>query len=271
MATPDTEESTTPPEDSGVEIPEGQGGGAEGQTEVEPATEAAPKIELTPQPEPEAKPEPAPKQDWRDKRIAQLTARLREVQSKAPVATPEPSGTPAPAGALDPASFSAAVEVAAEAKAEAKTALAVFNEACNLTAAKGKAAYKDFDSSVKNLQTLIDGGDPKEAAAYNSFVYAAIETGEGAKVLYELGQDPDEAMRIMSLSPVKMGIEMAKRALGAGPAREISNAPRPITSVSRNGRSANVEITPGDKERADQLSTKTWMERREAEVARQRR
>jgi hypothetical protein len=214
-------------------------------------------------------PAQAPKTDWRDKKIAKLTARIHELagtsKGQTPAVVAQPGASTA-GTAPDPAAFEQAVERAAEAKAVTKAAQMAFNEACNTVATQGREAFQDFDSSVKNLKGLVDTTSASETAAYNSFLFAAIETGEAPKLLYELGKDPDEAMRIMSLPSVKMGIELAKRALGAGASQNVSNALKPITPVGRTGRTATVEIAPSDPTRADNLSTAEWMARREKEV-----
>ena len=52
--------------------------------------------------------------------------------------------------------------------------------------------------------------------SYNLFLDTAIETGEGPRLLHELGSNLDEAFRILSLPPTKMAVELAKRAQKPG-------------------------------------------------------
>ena len=73
-------------------------------------------------------------------------------------------------------------------------------------------------------------------------VEAAMETGEAAKVLYELGKNPDEAARIMALPPTKMAVAVAKIAVKPSSAPAVSKAPPPIKSL--NGSGGKVETDP---------------------------
>jgi hypothetical protein len=103
--------------------------------------------------------------------------------------------------------------------------------------------------------------------AFRALVEAVIATDEPHKLLFELGQDPDEAERLLRLSPAKMGVELGKRLGGGAPARpRATGAPKPITPISQRGRSHDP-IAASDPERADRLSTEAWMKRREEELA----
>lgn len=220
---------------------------------VEPVEPAAPVVA-----------EPVKPEDWRDSRIRVLTARLREEQEKnkqAAPTVPDSSVQPASAGRSE-AEIRAQVAAELQAQASAKA----FNEACNAVAQKGKLAYPDFDPRVNELKKLVtDWNDPGQVSPYNQFLAAAIETGEGEKILHALGGDLDEAARIMSLSPIKMAVELTKMAGGQG-AVQLSGAPKPITPVaSRNAQ--HTAIDPRDVSRADNLSTAEWMKRRNEQVA----
>jgi hypothetical protein len=138
-----------------------------------------------------------------------------------------------------------------------------FNRSCNETAAAGRQQFPDFDTRVAELVKTIDQKDPSQVSAYNSFLAAAIETGEGPKLIHALGGDLNEASRIMALSPVKMAIELTKLATGATP---MTRAPKPVTPVGSRGTSHEA-IDASDPERSDKLDTATWMRRREAELA----
>lgn len=191
-------------------------------------------------------------EDWRDKRIAQLTARLRAAEASKPANDPAASG-----GDGD-------FESRVQAEASKRAAQAEFNRQCNEVAKSGRELFPDFDTRVQALQRLTDSNDPQSLAQYNTFIAAAIETGEAPKLLHELGANLNEASRIMGLSPVKMGVELAKLASGKGTA--VSNAPKPI--VPLGGRGQNHEkIEPDDPVNGAKLDKKTWFERREAQVA----
>lgn len=227
----------------------------EPEPQPEPAPEPAPEPEPAPAPEPEPEPEPEPQpqatQDWRDRRIAILTSRLREEQRK---------NAQAPADQSQPQSNTAAE---LDALVEQKVAINEFNRQCNEAAEKGRKDHADFDARIGVLTRLVDNSDPQEQLRYNQFLLAAIETGNASDLLYRLGGDPNEAMRIMSLSPVRMGIEMER--LSAKPVQEVSNAPRPIRPTG-SAPSNHGPIDPSDPDRADRLSTREWMQRRNAQT-----
>lgn len=206
----------------------------------------------TPSPAP-AKPTPA---DWRDRRIATLTARLREAEQRAPEVAPT---------VADPAAATPDIDRLANERAGQIAAQAEFTRRCNETALAGRGAFGEaqFNSRVQALQTLVDLQSPADVGAFNQFLDAAIETGEGPRLLHNLGADLNEASRIMALSPARMGIELAKL---AGRPAEVSNAPRPVTPVGSAGRSHD-RIDPTDPARADGLTTAEWMRRREEQVA----
>jgi hypothetical protein len=247
-------------------IPEGQNQEApQGQT-------AAPEPETkTPDPAPalaadnkEPDPAPAPAADWKDKRIAQLTAKLREVEKAPKAAAPVQPPNPGVVAMPGTPEFQALVDAEANKKAGVVAQVQAFNAACDATAAEGRKVWQDFDSRVANLQKLVDGTNPAEVQLFNNFLAAAIETGEGPKVIYELGGDLNEAHRILTLPPIKMGVALVKLAVGQGPAREISGAPKPIKPVGNTN--TNVEARPDDPDQGDRLSTAEWMKRRNAQV-----
>jgi hypothetical protein len=186
---------------------------------------------------------------------------LKELRAAQPAAgTPDPKATEA-APTTD-----AEIERLANLKAEAISAQRLFNQRCNDAALAGRRDFgeQEFNSAIAGLQQIYDASDPQSNAAYLALVDAALETGEGPRVLYELGKDLDEASRLLALSPAKMGLELGKRLSGsATPA--VSGAPKPITPVGSRGRSHEA-ISASDPERADKLTTEAWMRRREAEV-----
>lgn len=200
----------------------------------------------------------AEKKDWRDKRIAKLTAKLREEQEKNAAPKSEAAGSPDPTE-----DFNRRVAEAAN----SQVALADFNRRCNEEAAKGAEAFEDFGEKIQELRKIVNEKDPEEVAAYNQFLQAGLETGELAKLIYELGSDLNEATRILALPPLKMGIELAKRALAGAPSpEEVSKLPKPIRPLSARH---TDPIDPTDKDRADSLSTAQWMKARESQLKRE--
>ena len=149
-------------------------------------------------------------------------------------------------------------------KAIERTQVNKFVDECNREAEVGRKSFSDFDDRINNLSKLVDKTDPASIISYQQLVSAALETGEGAKLLHSLGADLDEASRIMSLSPVKQGIELAR--IAARQTAPVSSAPRPIRPIGNRGESLNT-IDPTDKDRGDSLDTSSWMERREQQIA----
>lgn len=110
-----------------------------------------------------------------------------------------------------------------------------------------EASNRVFDEGVqKHGETFKEGVANLNALGIMSpeVVHAAIATGQAADVLNALGSDVDEAARIAALSPVQMGVEMAKLAAklqAPKEARQVSRAPAPITPVS-GANQANLDV-----------------------------
>ena len=230
--------------------PEGEAAPAAPESAAAPAP-AAPAAQTPPE-------RPATP-DWRERRIAKLTAQLHEAREKlgAAASAPPPAAAPAPTDEL--------INRRAEALAREMEATRAFNERCNAAADAGRSAFgeAEFNSRVAALHKVYDPADPGQVAAYNLMLEAAIETGQGPALLHRLGGDLNEAARVLALPPVKMALELAKLAVPRDPAP--SAAPKPITPIGNRGAS-NERIRPDDPERADTLSTAEWIRRREEQV-----
>lgn len=219
-----------------------------------------------PAPAPTAPAEPKPaaqakKKDWRDDRIATLTAKLKESQEakQTPLAVPDPA---VPAKPLDAnAEFNRLVAEKAAELSNAKS----FAEKCNVETERGKAKWADFDDRLADLKSVVNESDPQEVKAYYDLLNAGLETGELHTLVYELGQDLDEATRMLKLSPVKMAIELTKKAVAAPRVDEVSKLPKPVTPVT-GGRGEQVPVDPSNPLLADGLDTKEWMQRREEQL-----
>jgi hypothetical protein len=124
----------------------------------------------------------------------------------------------------------------------------------------GTDAFRQSASELVKLR----GDSPAERRHYNEFLDALYETGQGARVLHQLGGDLNEAARILALTPARMAVALAKMALSEPPA-PASKAPKPVTPIgSPSG--TRERIPASDVERSDRLSTAEWMARREAEI-----
>lgn len=235
-------------------------------TTFEPSLSLQPEATVASTAEPAATQTPSPVVDWRERRLAQQTAKLRETERKLAEAEAKLTASPTPSVApgLDEARFNAAVQT----EAQRQASQAEFNRQCNDVAQAGRLAHPDFNASIQGLTRLVDPTDPGQVARYNEFLSAAIETGAGARLIYDLGRDLNDAARVLALPPVKMAIELTKRATGQASGREVSGAPKPVTSVGGRG-TTHEAIDPRDTERSDRLSTKEWMRRREEQMKRQ--
>lgn len=203
--------------------------------------------------------QPGQQPDWRDRRIATLTRRLRELQER---------GQPGPQVQQpdNQARHQPAEQALIEQRARELSIIQDFNRRCDETALVGRSQFgeTEFNGRIQNLQKLSDPTDPNSVQAYNSLLMAALEAGDSARLLFELGADLNEAQKILGMSPTRMAVEMTKRA--ARPPVQTSNATRPITPLG--GRPASHErIEADDPDRSDHLSTAEWMRRREAQIA----
>lgn len=228
---------------------EGAGEGLAGQAagaSSQPSTDPAPSSPAQPQ------------ADWRDKRIATLTRRLKEFQEQG---RQQPAAPTTPQQGFNQAD----IDRLAEQRARELAVVHEFNRRCDEVAVLGRSSFGEntFNERISNLQKLVDANDPASVQSYNQFLSAAIETGEAAKLLHGLGNDLDEAQRIMSLPTARMAVEMMKRTMA--PEVQVSNAPRPLTPVGGRGVSHEA-INPDDPDRSDHLSVAEWMRRREAQV-----
>lgn len=110
-----------------------------------------------------------------------------------------------------------------ERRAAELVAQAQFNADCNRVADAGKAAYPDFEAALSNLRALGSLTDQN--------LQLIVETGteEGARLLYELGADPAEAEKLLTLPPSRFAIELGKRTVAkpAKAAAVVSSAPPP--------------------------------------------
>lgn len=249
-----------PASGEGAEVDAGDGGvgtdpGETGEGDPNPQASGAPSA-----------PSPTRQQDWRDRRIAKLTAQLKQLRESGA------GGATDPGPAAAPGTFTRDdVERLANERAQALASQQIFNERCNQTAQEGRRQFgtQEFNAAISALQETFDAQDQAQQAAYFAMLDAAMETGEGPKILFELGQDQNEASRIMGLSPAKMGLELAKRLSHQPIVPNVSGAPKPIAPVRGGQGRSHDPIDPSDADRADRLSTAEWMKRREEQVRRQ--
>ena len=131
-----------------------------------------------------------------------------------------------------------------------------FNEKANAVYTAGKEAFPDFEEKIGLLRDL-GVLSPTNATVAE----AAMATGEAHKVLHALGQDTEEAIRIASLPPIQMGVELAKLAQklnAAAPKPQISSAPAPIRPLGGVAKAEpdlyNPDLYKGDTVSDDYLA-----------------
>lgn len=109
-------------------------------------------------------------------------------------------------------------------------------DSCNKTAADGEKTYgESWKEAVSNLEIL--GGF--DSATMNG----VLATDAPAKVLFELGKNPDRYYQIMQMPLERRIIEMGKIAM-APASKPVSNAPAPVNPVG--GRAAPAKETIRD-------------------------
>ncbi len=230
-----------------------------------PEPTPTPTPDPTPAPTPEPAPDPTPTKeakDWRDARIAELTAKLNaERLKKAPVAA-------APAPVKNVGESQAEFDARVNARAAELAAGAAWDSKCNTVFDAGKAEFPDFADRVAAVSALVDGQDPVEVQQYNEVLATAMETGKAHQIIHQLGEKPGEFKRLMGLPPVKRAMEIASMAgklEAAEGAPEPSKAPKPITPIG--GKGVHYDgIAPDDAARGMKLPKATWFAEREKQA-----
>jgi hypothetical protein len=198
-----------------------------GGTQADPQ-EAPPKVE-------EQKPQtPA----WVERRFSEMTKARHDAQREAEQARAEaetyrrmleatqrgeqPPQTPQTPSAQPQVNDEQRIQQAAQRLNETQ----MFNLRCNTVFEEGKAAFPDFESSVKNLGMV---------GATQEFIAGLVGLEDAHKVIHALGTNPDEAVRILALPALQQGRELERLAAKA-PAKPVtkpvSNAPEPIQNTT---------------------------------------
>ena len=193
-------------------------------------------------------------------RVAKLTARLRDYEARA-IAGQKP---------VNPATgqeFTAEqIDQMISERANLVASQTAFNTRCNEAAGRGAEKYPDWQVRLTGLTQLVDTTDARSLGQYNMFLEAALETGDAEAIIHRLGSDLNLASRILSLSPMKMAMEVGKLADGKG--GEPSKAPKPIRPV---GSTSPVTGTkPDDPERGAEMKIDDWMNARNKQAAERR-
>ncbi|VVE31533.1 hypothetical protein PEP31012_03704 [Pandoraea eparura] len=194
------------------------------ETSTEPGTEqTAAAVEPTAQEK--------PKNDWVQRRIDQLTREKHEEKRQREALEAQLRQYQQPATDQSSAANPPVQDVYKAAEQLVKQR--EFDSACNKVFEAGKTEFPDWDSSLKTFG-MLGGASPE-------FLEAITSMDAGHKVLHHLGQNPEDAERLLSLPPLRMALELARleSTVKQTKAAPVSNAPAPITPVG--GKSAPVE------------------------------
>lgn len=216
---------------------------ADGGFPPEPAPEAPKEpVAAADEPKPD-EPKPIKKSPYQA-RIDTLTARNAETsrqledatrqaelyKAMAEGKTVDADGTPIPQA---PVSFTPGSPEFKKAVATEAAQIAA-NEAAKARTDKllktGNTDYKDFTDRC-NIVASLGAGD---RADFMQIVTDPDVIGNGAKVIADLAENPDEAARILALPPLQMAAALVKfenESSKAPAPRAISSAPRPITPI----------------------------------------
>jgi hypothetical protein len=214
------------------------------------------------QPQAQEEPKTAPT-DWALRRIAEITAKRREAEAEAARWKEQyeraQSMIPADQQQQQVQANPQSVDQLARAYAENIRAQEREQERLVSIEAAGRKEFgADFDSAVANLNAAGVGGP--------EFLRVIAEIPNAEKVVAWLGKHDNlgEAVRIASLSPIQMGIEMTKLSTKASKemTKQISKAPAPIQAIE-GGSSASDSVEPA-------VGSKEWFKWRN-ENARKRR
>lgn len=176
-----------------------------------------------------------------EKQAKELQKRLAELEGKAPKPT------------LDEELQREVERRVAEQKAAQE--VNAYNQRANDIYQQGLGQFKDFGEQLTRLRDM--------GVISREFVESADETGEPAKVLYYLSKNLDEAERISSLPPHRMGTAMGKIAakLTTPAPKPQSKAPKPIAPIGGNTkRELSIDDMPLDEYM--RLEDERWANRR---------
>ncbi len=255
------EELTTPDAESTTEEKQDQENNNESGDE---SAEAATKEKEGEEEEKEEGQNKEGKTNWRLKRINELTFKNKQLEEAVSTAKANQEALLAKVAALQNGQTANPAEAEAEIKrlagemakgiAAQEVAQAQYNRDCDRIFDKGVKEYPEFKECVENLNGSF-------GERWNNAIPIIVDALDDAhKVIHYLGNNLDEANRILSLSPARQIAELTKlEAVLAKPeSKQISKAPAPIKPVE--GRTA----TPISIEKTD--DTTAWIKARYKQI-----
>lgn len=188
--------------------------------------------------------------EWAQRRINELTRKRYEEKARADYLAKElermrgqeGDGTQQPVRQED-------VEARAERLAEQKIAARQQEAKIAELRSNGTKEFKaEFDTAMSTLQSLGAMDNDPQAIAFSA---AVLESDVPHKVLHYLGTNPDEATRILSLSPVQqaraIGLIEARLATATPNPPSVSKAPPPVKPLgTRSSAPTSLEHLPTD-------------------------
>lgn len=224
----------------------------DGEAVVEtPAIETAPETGTEQTPQAEEKQDDRPKhKPWFQERIDQLTREKYDARREADAAIAkldefqrgiQPEG--------DKTVPQSEIDRIASQRAEELVKAKDFNAKCDAIYSSGKDDFPDFDDKISNFRML--GGLPQP------FLEAVTDLPDAQKVLYHLGDNLDDAARILNLPPMRMALELAKLSQAPVKAKPVSNAPPPIRPI---------DGTPKGEPDPEKMTTNDWIKWREDQL-----
>lgn len=206
---------------------------AEETPEEKPVEAAAEEVK------PEEKLPEEPKPDWKEKELKAKHRQLQEAKRREAELQAEIDAKNALLSKFNQGTNEQATVPVDEVERKAKELVAQqkYIESCNTVAQEGEKTYGEgWKGSLENLE-LLGGFD---TATMNG----VLATDAPAKVLFELGKNPEHYHRIMALPLERRIIEMGKLAMQPSNTKPVSNAPAPVNPVG--GRAAPAAATLRD-------------------------
>lgn len=212
--------------------------------------------------------EPVKKEKGIQKRMEALTADKYKARSEAEAlrkqnealllqlaaakANNDPDKTVVPTAEIEALANAKAKDIAAQLSAET-----MFNNRIEDIWQNGVKEYTDFSLAVENIKLLGE-------TFQNALPIIAETTKDAHKVIHHLSQNLDESNRILSLPPIRLAAEIARLEASLNkpaPPKQISNAAKPITTVSGT-KPAAKDFDASDTS----ISTEQWMKNRTADL-----
>lgn len=199
-------------------------------------------------------PEPESKDDSEfEKRIARLAYKEREARNQARQLQAELDRVKTQPQAPAP---DADTQRMIDQRAGQIAAQRMIDQRANQIYQDGVKQFPDFDKQIQEFRNA-------NLPIPNEMIEALDAAGNPAKVLHYLGRNIDEAERVLSLPPHRMGVELAKIADKVNaPAKIQSKAPAPIKPVTG---SVKAEVRDEDADIGE------WIRREDARTRGQSR